>query len=355
MRSDNISAPNASPQQAHSDIANRDIKIACVHIFCWLAFLALPALFNNRLNNPGLKDILLDIFAVPPRMVNSVYYVGLFYFSYYVAIPAFYFTNRYVLLVLYFTASFALFVLINYLMMPPAFLIDHHREMHLLGPSYNLFMYIITCVVSFALCLYAKWRKVHDEKLVAEIAFLRAQINPHFLFNTLNSIYSLSLLKSDAAPEAVLKLSGIMRYAVSDASRETVLLEKELNYITDYIALQKLRIPENVQLDYALNGSTAGIKIAPFIIIPFIENAFKYGVNAEEESSITINITLKANLLYVEVHNLKVTISGGSENSTGLGIDTTRQRLALIYPGKHTISIADTAKDFKILLNLELT
>ena len=142
---------------------------------------------------------------------------------------------------------------------------------------------------------------------------------------------------------------------MSDASRETVLLEKELNYITDYIALQKLRIPENVQLDYALNGSTAGIKIAPFIIIPFIENAFKYGVNAEEESSITINITLKANLLYVEVHNLKVTISGGSENSTGLGIDTTRQRLALIYPGKHTISIADTAKDFKILLNLELT
>lgn len=222
------------------------------------------------------------------------------------------------------------------------------------GPDYNLFMLIIVLVLSFSLRIYGQMRKLNDEKLSTEIAFLKAQINPHFLFNTLNSIYSLTLSNSEAAPEAVVKLSGIMRYAISDTAKELVALEREITYISNYVDLQRLRTGGKVKIDCEIKGNAAGKQIAPFILIPFVENAFKYGVNPEEESDIQVNIWMDKKKVMMGVHNKKVFIRKDKESGTGLGINTTIQRLGLVYPGKHSLTIDDNEKNFNVSLEITL-
>lgn len=328
-------------------------QIAALHLLCWWVFLSLPALFNPRIANLGLVNIIRDL-GEPPRIANGLIFIAIFYFNYYIAIPYLYFRERYLAFLFYLIATFLLFFLANYLMMPPDFAMEHHGGVNVLGPSFNLFMYLITMIVSFALSIYGQWRRTNDEQLNNEISFLKAQINPHFLFNTLNSIYSLALIKSDDAPEAVLKLSGMMRYAVSETDKMYVSLEKELNYITDYIELQKLRLASNVGMTYNFTGNWLGKQIAPFILVPFIENAFKYGVNAEENSDIVVNINVMDRSLEMNVFNKKVYVEKNSDNNVGLGIGNTRKRLQMLYPGKHILTIFDEEKDFSVTLKIDL-
>jgi LytS/YehU family sensor histidine kinase len=188
---------------------------------------------------------------------------------------------------------------------------------------------------------------------VSELSFLKAQINPHFLFNTLNSIYSLAIQRSDATPDAVVKLSGMMRYVLQDAQYETVSLQSEVNYIKDYIELQKLRLDKSVKLIFTQEGDLTGKKIAPLILISFIENAFKYGVNSEEDSEIVIRIKSEKEFsLFVK--NNKVRSYSSDEPNTGLGIKNTRKRLELLYPGLHTLEISDNEKEFSVNLVIRL-
>lgn len=191
------------------------------------------------------------------------------------------------------------------------------------------------------------------EKVNAELSYLKAQINPHFLFNTLNSIYSLAIEKSDYTATAVVKLSGMMRYVITDASHKFVPLEKEINYISDYIDLQKLRIDSTIKLTFYVSGDVADKKIAPLVLISFIENAFKYGVNAEENSEININIDITKAYLHMRVTNKKVSMKQVQPKS-GLGIENAQNRLQLLYPANHKLVIKETKTDFSILLSLHL-
>ena len=330
-------------------------KVVCLHLLCWLAFLCLPVLFNERLSGLTLGELFRDM-TIAPRLANGSFFIALFYYSYHYTIPAYYFTKQYATLAMYFATTFAIFFFINYALVPVEHGWHHHhhaRAAEIMGPSYNYFMYIIVCTVSFTMCLYNKWQKVHEEKLNTEISFLKAQINPHFLFNTLNSIYALTLNHSDDAPEAVLKLSGMMRYAISDSAREYVSLDKELEYITDYIDLQKLRLDKNIEVEYNVTGDTRDKRITPFVLIPFIENAFKYGVNSEEPSHIVVSITVTDRQLELLVNNRKVTVQPLATASTGMGISNTRMRLELLYPGKHELLVRDRKDDFDVQLKLQ--
>ena len=305
------------------------------------------------MNDFGVRSIAKDI-MIKPRLINGVFFIALFYYSYYIAIPAYFLYKKYIILLLYFFTTSVVFTSVQYIMMPP-FYGNNHNNFHLFGPSYNLFMYIIVCILSFSLCIYTNWQKELEAKLNTEISFLKAQINPHFLFNTLNSIYSLTITKSDDAPEAVLKLSGMMRYAVSDTGLNFVCLEKEIEYIDNYIELQKLRMDKNIQFSYNVSGEPAGKKLAPFVLIPFIENAFKYGVNAEQDSRISINIDIAEMSMQMQVWNKKVHIYSNGENSSKLGINNTRKRLQMLYPNKHKLVIYDRESDFSVLLKIDLT
>jgi hypothetical protein len=321
------------------------------HVVLWLIFLSIPAIFNPERHSWGITEFARDIIVYPFRWSNALLFIAVFYFNYYVAIPKLYMRQRYGLLVLSVVGWFALFVLVNDIVMPP--FLRHRPGFHAFGVSFNLFMFIIVYVSSFMFCIYEQWQRIKVEKLNTEILFLKAQINPHFLFNTLNSIYSLALTRSDRVAEAIVKLSGIMRYTISESNMPHVWLTCEVNYIRNYIELQKLRLTDEIKMSFEVDGDTDGLEIAPFLLIPFVENAFKYGVNAEHECDIRIRISISKDILNLYVSNKKVFIRADRDSGTGIGIETTKKRLDLLYPGKYSLKVTDEA-DFIVELEIGL-
>lgn len=192
------------------------------------------------------------------------------------------------------------------------------------------------------------------EKTNAELSYLKAQINPHFLFNTLNSIYSLAILKSDKTADAVVKLSDMMRYVLNDSNANFTDLEKELNYIANYIELQRMRLTSNVKLTYSCEGNVFDKKLAPLVLIPFIENAFKHGVNSEEDSVIDIKIKVSQTALNLNVRNKCVSSNNNTLNKSGLGIENTKQRLNLLYPENHSLEISEKDNYYTVNLTLNI-
>ncbi len=300
----------------------------------------------------GLRGFIDDLLE-PPRITNALLLVAVFYFNFYVAMPKLYFKRKYMQFMLTVLLCFNLFFLLNYFMMPSGMDFDQPRALSVLGNSFNLFMFIIVYTFSFALCLYGQWEKMKEQMLASELAILKAQIDPHFLFNTLNSIYSLALTKSDATPNAIIKLSALMRYCISESNNDRVPLQQEINYITNYIDLQKLRLTSKIKMTCEIDGHGDGKYITPFLLIPFIENAFKHGVNSEGNSDIKIKITINKGDIVLEVANNKVYLRQGQEKNTDIGISSTRRRLNLLYPGKHVLDINDGKNDFIVYLKID--
>ena len=229
----------------------------------------------------------------------------------------------------------------NHRMPPIRFILDEH-----------FFLYLVVLFLALLLKIRDRWIRAEEEKLHAELAYLKSQINPHFLFNTLNSIYSMALGRSEQTAGAIVRLSSMMRYVLDDTGREKVSLEKEITYLTDYIQLQKIRFEGSLQVDLSVNGDPKGKNIAPLLLIPFVENAFKYGVNPEEPSPIGIRIDIGQTDLHLKVTNQKVAVARPDISPSGLGIQNTRRRLQLLYPGRHTLDIRDESKSFTVSLYL---
>jgi two-component system LytT family sensor kinase len=196
-------------------------------------------------------------------------------------------------------------------------------------------------------------KEAEKEKLNTELALLKHQINPHFLFNTLNSIYSLALMKSDMTAEAVMKLSEMMRYVLQDVTREKVPLELEIEYVVHLVELQKMRLSDNVEVKLLLEGDPKPYEIPPIILVPFVENAFKYGTSAHEQAVISIELKISGAILRLQVSNQ---VFRGRENTGtfGIGIRNTRQRLALMYPGRHALQVDDSGNQFMVNLMINL-
>ena len=196
-----------------------------------------------------------------------------------------------------------------------------------------------------------KNEEVERDKLVTELSFLKTQINPHFLFNTLNNIYSLALIKSDATAGAVLKLSSIMRYVLNETKHDWVPLEKEIEFVNHFIDLQKVRLTDKMKITFTVTGNTEGEQIAPLILIPFIENAFKYGISTKEPAEITIDLKAEHHLITFYVKN-KIFATEHDKNGHSIGLKNTRRRLELLYPEKHTLTVAEENRYFIVNLTL---
>jgi len=219
--------------------------------------------------------------------------------------------------------------------------------------SYIIQFAIVTCL-SLLIRLNEHLKQIQKEKLVAEVSYLKAQINPHFLFNTLNSLYALALRKSDEAPEAILKLSGMMRYVVTESNHTKVALKKELDYLRDYVALQKLRLAQDVKLNFTITGDPKHLEIAPLILITYIENAFKYGINPDENSEINIHIEAKEKGIELEVTNRIVVDKKLIPIISEEGHKNTRKRLDHLYPSKYTLKMDDDGEVYRVKLYIEL-
>ncbi|OEK01516.1 hypothetical protein BFP97_08265 [Roseivirga sp. 4D4] len=197
-------------------------------------------------------------------------------------------------------------------------------------------------------------RELENQNLSSELAFLKSQINPHFLFNTLNNIHTLAYKKSDGAPEAIMKLSDLMRYMIYESDVDFVPLEHEVQHLKSFVALQELRFKSEEIVDFSFEGDISRRQIAPLILLPFVENAFKHGFDLNRKGAIRIRLVVGTKLVY-EVTN-PLPPSGMSVNKDqvgGIGLENIKRRLDLIYKGKHTLSVNESSDSFKVTLTIK--
>lgn len=226
--------------------------------------------------------------------------------------------------------------------------------------SGNIAIFLLVFVFSTGLKVINQWlqseqknKEIANEKLKAELSFLKAQINPHFLFNTLNNIYALATAQSEHTATAVMKLSSIMRYVLSEARNDLVPLEKEIQFTSHYIELQKIRLTDKTIIDFEIQGDPAGRQIAPLLLLPFVENAFKYGVSTRERSPIRIELEIQKEWLYFRISNQKhINTSLRVTDNTGIGISNTQRRLDLYYGSHYQLDIDDKAGEFSVHLKI---
>ncbi len=195
-------------------------------------------------------------------------------------------------------------------------------------------------------------KEMEKQQLVSELSFLKSQVNPHFLFNSLNGIYALAIKKSDKTPEAVLQLSDLMRHMLYESDKEKVALEKETEYLKNYIQLQKLRLPPEVQVNFQVEGELQGKTIAPMLFIPFVENAFKHGVDTAG-GNIQIKLQLKGNTLSFDMIN-RISKAQNKDAVSGIGLANVRKRLDLLYPNRYKLEHKETNGNFVVHLHLNL-
>ncbi|MBC8046153.1 MAG: histidine kinase [Fimbriimonadaceae bacterium] len=221
---------------------------------------------------------------------------------------------------------------------------------------------IIVTAIPLSLKFMRRFYKLQDEKsnleklnTNLELNFLKSQLNPHFLFNSLNNIYSLALQKNDKAPEMIIKLSDLMRYMLYECNVEKSDLEKEVTFMKDYIDLEKIRHGENVEIDFIIDGDLKNKKIPPLLLIPFVENAFKHGVNAQFGKS-WVKFKLAANattIQFISENNKPFNGISVHTKPGGIGIENVKKRLELIYPAKHTLHIDEQNSIYKVDLEIK--
>ncbi len=361
-----------------------------MHLGLCFVFLFLPYSFSST----GSIFSLPKLATNPHDRIYFFIYILLlifFYFNYYVLIPKFYFKEKQIKYAVILVGFLFFFLLISTLfdnpslnfldfnkpqqpplngMRPPNPLGFEHQNppfphrpapsnfnsiTHFGGPptrySHTLFVYLIGVVSSLFFAIKIRLQKVEEDRMKSELSFLKAQINPHFLFNTLNSIYSLAIKKDDKTADAVVQLSELMRYIITNANDDVIGLEKEINYITNYIELQKTRLGNTVAIDYSLEGEPIGKAITPLILISFIENAFKHGVNPNQNSVICIRITIIGDYLTLFVSNNKVQ---SIQSDSGIGLQNTIERLNLLYSHNHILSIEDKPETYQINLTIKV-
>jgi sensor histidine kinase YesM len=198
--------------------------------------------------------------------------------------------------------------------------------------------------------------ELQKEKIESELKALKGQINPHFLFNSMNSIYSLALNHSEKTPEIVLKLSDIMRYIIYEANTEYVDLSKEINYLKDYIELQKIRTDNRSTINFEIKGNIENVKVAPLLFFPLVENSFKHGVKGSTgKTFVNIDFLVSDSEIIFNIENNKGIIDNVEKKEyKGIGLENVKKRLEMTYPGKHEFLIINKEDTFKVELKIKL-
>ncbi len=243
---------------------------------------------------------------------------------------------------------------------------DNYRN-NLINHQGDIFVaFVFVTLLSTVLRLIMDWWRYQTEKQVlltqtiqSELRFLKSQINPHFLFNTLNNLYALTLRKSDQAPEIVLKLSEIMRYMLYECNERRVHLTKEIQYIHNYLDLERLRQPKEADISFLTEGHISEQMVAPLLFVPFIENSFKHGLNHQVLGGgyVRMRLTVQGEDLEFFIENSKVDAlpRQGHPRSGGIGLANVRQRLRILYPENHALYVEDEPNRYAVTLHLKMT
>lgn len=231
------------------------------------------------------------------------------------------------------------------------------------GDIFQVLLYIISVGLSTSVVLVQQWQKdestrreLDRQRINTELSYLKAQINPHFFFNTLNNIYALTNLDVTKAQEALLKLSRMMRYVLYENQKNETLLSKEIRFIEDYIELMKMRLSSKVKLNIQIEEPKEDLIIAPMLLLPFLENSFKHGISSQHESEILIKIEVMGDTLFFETRNhiFPVNPDSPEAHENGIGLTNTQRRLSLIYPQKHRLKFGKDEEKQEYWVNLTI-
>jgi LytS/YehU family sensor histidine kinase len=193
------------------------------------------------------------------------------------------------------------------------------------------------------------------EKINAELQLLKAQVHPHFLFNTLNNIYSFILNGSDRAPEMIKKLSSLLHYILNDCNRQYVPLDKELSMIQDYIALEQIRYGDRLNLSLHIQGTVKDKMISPLLLIPFVENSFKHGTSRMlAHPWVRLDIHIEKDFLEFKLTNNKPEYNNESAGKKGIGLNNVKKRLQLLYPETHSLKIVESDMSYEVFMKIAL-
>jgi hypothetical protein len=221
--------------------------------------------------------------------------------------------------------------------------------------------FLLVFIVSTGLEVLKQWYREQQQlleleklKIQAELSFLKSQIHPHFLFNCLNSIYYMTLSKDDKAPKTVLSLSGFLRFVITESDSSLIPMEKEINMLEEYLNLQSLRTSEKFELRFTREGEFGEYAIMPLTFIPFVENAFKYGISAHTNCFIHIRIRMDGGVLRFGCDNSIVSAVKDRSRSSGVGLENIKKRLELAYPNRYSLEIGEDSQAFHVELQLRI-
>lgn len=342
------------------------------HVVGWAFLYIVPYLISFE----GYSNI-FTLFSNPGdylHLVSFAFLIIFFYVNYWLFVPEIYFSKKYIRYAVIVAVCFWIVIYLPIHILPryQAIEILHHHQIDppkpegfpedprhagpppaqlLFGRNYTILLFIVSLFVSISLHTRRKLHFLEKEKMNAELSLLKSQINPHFLFNTLNSIYALVINKDDRAADAIVQLSELMRYTLKDSKDDLVDLDKEIDYLENYISLQEARLGETVYIDQKIAGKFSNKKIPPLILITFLENAFMHGTNPNQISEITINISTVENVLMFSVKNKKVSMR---KEEGGIGLQNIKDRLQLIYPSQHSLKINDNKESYLVELVINL-
>ena len=336
------------------------------HIGFWLAFVLYYVLIIGSFEGESYTEVFVfRLLDLPVKIVAT-------YFVLYLLIPEFFFKKKILLFSLLFIL--ALFIagifqkLYHYFIYNPVLRPDIPNELSF--QTLEILKIVLGIYPVVGLAAFIKvgkhWlekdrasQKLEKEKMEAELNFLKAQIHPHFLFNTLNNLYALTLKKSDKASEVVLKLSHLLNYLLYEGNEQQVALDKELEVINTYIALEKIRYGERLDISYTIKGSTAAKEVAPMLLLPFVENSFKHGASQQlEQVWVQIEVLIQEDVLNLKVMNSKSAGLKARENAAvpqGIGLKNVQRRLALLYGDSYTLDIQDKGACFQVAMCIPLT
>ncbi|MBP7184136.1 MAG: histidine kinase [Saprospiraceae bacterium] len=331
-----------------------------VHSLLWLVLFIVLCFYEITVNQSTSWA-----HTIASEIINLSFYAILIYFNFYYLIPIY--LNKKRFWVYWALLSISVFIITPLKIISFYYLFkgneDVQRFLILNQQWYFLSMFVVALISTLAKFI-SDWRNYDIERqdlehknTQTELSFLKSQINPHFLFNTLNNLYALTLKKSDKAPEIVLKLSEMMRYMLYECNEKKVMLSKEIYYLKNYLDLEKLRISQNVDVHFEENGVMDHHEIAPLLFIPFIENSFKHGVtNFIDEGYVYMLIEVKNDVLYFTLENSKTSIPNQnlSKHSGGIGLKNVKRRLELLYANRHILKIENTPDCYKVNLELML-
>lgn len=337
-------------------------KIA-LHSLFWLLVLGFFSYFLGDPHENLLVSGSFAMFLLPVTM-------GTTYTTIYYLLPGFLLKKKYLLFSLYgfYTLVLSAFALVISIFYGLVFIMDmNYRGMPAPGRSLLSMMvlvYLVVLLVSAFILLKQNYSSIAENRALEnkflqaqlklkeqELHYLKLQVHPHFLFNTLNTLYGHALKKSEETPNMILKLSNLLDYLLYQADKPLVSLGSEVEHIKDYISLEQMRFRDNLLVDFDLPHKTDDIEIAPMLLIPFVENSFKHGQPVEGKLRISLNLQLVEEQLHFSVKN-SVKADTLRKTQNGLGLQNLKKRLELLYPGRHSFSAEKNGNCFEAHLSI---